>query len=777
MRFPKLKFSGYLFSFLVLLAFTFFPILTIKLTSPPQPQSINAPADVFSAARAFIHIEKIAQWPHMVGSPEKEVVCNYIVEELERIGLEVDVQSTTVASYDGFPVFANVTNVAGRIKGTNPSQALLVVGHYDTQPHTPGAADDGIAIGSMLEAAEVIKNHFDLENDIVFLFTDAEEVGLLGAEAFVQDHPWMMDVGLVLNIEARGNMGPALAFEVSSQNGWIIKEFAKGMERPFAGSMMYEVYQMIPNNTDFTVFKNAGLSGFNVAIVDGFVNYHSATDTPENLSLASLQHMGSYIMSFAQHFGNIPIVQTKAPDLVYFNFLGHKMLYFPSSLNVWILVIIVLLFLFFMMLGFARKHISFSQIFISLLYLMLVAGISVGSVWGINELVLKLYPHYAAFYMSNFYNVCFYFLAYSLVTLFFFTLLYPFYLRHMHVYNSVAAVFFLFILLSGAIIWKMPTASYLTLVPLLFGLLSAIVLLFVDIDKDKRPWSYHMVLLVGLLPLVFMISPYISLIYIVFGLSMPFVGAGLLIVLLLFSLPLLEYPMAQFRRLLPIGLFLASAIVLIVAHVNSKPTPEQPLQSNVLYAALSDTEQAYWFSLNLNTDDWNKQFFSDESIGDASEFFPWRKGARLKAKAEYSGFEKPSIEMIYDSVKTETRAVEFLLKSKINPVITELILPLSSNLLTFSINGKGLTELNVPYIKRIESYRFQIIAPRYGGDRVRVEYEGADSLSFGLIEVILGIPKFEDVEPMPPHIIPDTGFESMVTVVKTTQVLPSKLAR
>lgn len=713
----------------------------------------------------------------MVGSPEKEVVCNYIVEELERIGLEVDVQSTTVASYDGFPVFANVTNVAGRIKGTNPSQALLVVGHYDTQPHTPGAADDGIAIGSMLEAAEVIKNHFDLENDIVFLFTDAEEVGLLGAEAFVQDHPWMMDVGLVLNIEARGNMGPALAFEVSSQNGWIIKEFAKGMERPFAGSMMYEVYQMIPNNTDFTVFKNAGLSGFNVAIVDGFVNYHSATDTPENLSLASLQHMGSYIMSFAQHFGNIPIVQTKAPDLVYFNFLGHKMLYFPSSLNVWILVIIVLLFLFFMMLGFARKHISFSQIFISLLYLMLVAGISVGSVWGINELVLKLYPHYAAFYMSNFYNVCFYFLAYSLVTLFFFTLLYPFYLRHMHVYNSVAAVFFLFILLSGAIIWKMPTASYLTLVPLLFGLLSAIVLLFVDIDKDKRPWSYHMVLLVGLLPLVFMISPYISLIYIVFGLSMPFVGAGLLIVLLLFSLPLLEYPMAQFRRLLPIGLFLASAIVLIVAHVNSKPTPEQPLQSNVLYAALSDTEQAYWFSLNLNTDDWNKQFFSDESIGDASEFFPWRKGARLKAKAEYSGFEKPSIEMIYDSVKTETRAVEFLLKSKINPVITELILPLSSNLLTFSINGKGLTELNVPYIKRIESYRFQIIAPRYGGDRVRVEYEGADSLSFGLIEVILGIPKFEDVEPMPPHIIPDTGFESMVTVVKTTQVLPSKLAR
>jgi hypothetical protein len=56
-----------------------------------------------------------------------------------------------------------------------------------------------------------------------------------------------------------------------------------------------------------------------------------------------------------------------------------------------------------------------------------------------------------------------------------------------------------------------------------------------------------------------------------------------------------------------------------------------------------------------------------------------------------------------------------------------------------------------------------------------VEYQGADYLSFSLIEVILGIPKLEDVEPMPPHIIPDTGFESMVTVIKTNQTLPSKL--
>jgi hypothetical protein len=774
MRFPKLKFSGYLFSLLVLFVFTFFTVLAIKLTSPPSPQGINAPSNIFSAARAFIHIEKIAQQPHMVGTPEKEFVCNYLATELERIGLEVDVQSTTVADSDGFPVFANVTNVVGRIRGVDSTKALLVVGHYDTQPNTPGAADDGMAVGAMLEAASILKNQFDLQNDIIFLFTDAEEVGLLGAQAFAKEHPWISDVAMVLNLEARGNKGTALAFEVSPQNGWIIKEFARGMERPYAGSMMYEVYKMIPNNTDFTVFKNLGLSGFNVAIVDGFANYHSPTDTPENLSLASLQHIGSYLMSFAQHFGNISLNDTKSSDLVYFNFLGHRMICFPSSFSIWILVFIGLLFFFFLILGLARKHLSFGKIFISLIYLLAVAGLSIGAVWGLNELILKIYPHYGAFYMGNFYNVGYYFVAYSLIVLLLLTLLYPFFLKRFHLYNTIASVFSLFIILSGIIIWKLPTASYLTLVPLLFGLLSVIILLFVDIERDKRPWVYHLVILVGLLPTIFMLSPYISLIYIVFGLSKPYAGAVLLIILLLFALPLLEYPLAKLRRTLPFALLLSTLVVLVLAHIQSKPTANKPLQSNVMYAVSNDTQKAYWLSSNVTTDDWNSQFFADDSLGDVTAFYPWRHKKFLKSDAEYRVFEKPIIEMVYDSVRTESRVAEFILKSQIDPVMIELIFPWESKLKTIWVNGKKIAKLDTDYIKQIEHYRFRLFAPSYGGDKVKLEYHGIDSLSFSVIEVALGFPDFDKVDPMPTHIIPGTGFESSVTVVKTTTTLPYK---
>ena len=43
------------------------------------------------------------------------------------------------------------------------------------------------------------------KNDIIILFSDAEELGLLGAQAFVEHHPWAKNIGLVLNFEARGS--------------------------------------------------------------------------------------------------------------------------------------------------------------------------------------------------------------------------------------------------------------------------------------------------------------------------------------------------------------------------------------------------------------------------------------------------------------------------------------------------------------------------------------------------------------------------------------------
>ena len=465
----SLSSSGVFLASLPVVITLFLAVIAVLTTAPPNPKGLDTAANEFSAQRAFVHIEEVFQHPHMTGTLEHERVCSYIASELEKLGLEVDVQTTTAINQRGLPIFANVTNVVGRIKGTNSSKSVMVVGHYDTQPHTPGAADDGIAVGSMLEAASIIVNHYELANDIIFLFTDAEEVGLLGACAFADEHPWMQEVGLILNLEARGNSGAAFAFELSPENGWIVKEIAKGIPRAYAGSMMYEVYKMMPNDTDFTIFKNRGFSGINVAIVQGFVNYHSPTDSPENLSLASLQHMGSYVMGFATHFGNIQIENTKSNDLVYFNVFGSRMVYFPSSWNVWLLAISVLLFAFFIFLGFARRKLRVGHILLSFFATLFSLTIVIGLIWLINFLIKGAYPHYSVFYSSNFYNSSWYFFAYISIAISAFCFLYYLILRRLNIFSVLVSIHLLFMIITVFILLNLPTASYLTLVPLLLS--------------------------------------------------------------------------------------------------------------------------------------------------------------------------------------------------------------------------------------------------------------------------------------------------------------------
>jgi hypothetical protein len=739
--------------------------VSLLLTSPPKPRGLDTPVDEFSAERAFVHIKHIAQKPHMSGSAEIENVCSYIVNHLEELGIEVDIQSSTVYNYFTIPSFANITNIAGRLKGTNSSKAILFVGHYDTQPHTPGAADNGLAVASMLETATILKNHYSLENDIIFLFTDAEEIEMLGAEAFAKEHPWMKEVGLVINLEARGNKGTVLAFEVNPQNGWIIPEFVKGAHRPFAGSMMYEVYKLMPNYSDFSVFKNRGFSGINLALVEGFVNYHSPTDTPENLSLASLQHMGGYVVSLANHFGNISLLETKANDLVYFNVIAHLMVYFPASWNVWIFIAIVLLFINFLILAFARKRISLPQVLLSFVYNFFVFGIIIGAVWGVNALVKIAYPHYNVFNASNFYNVENYFYAYMALAFGLFSLLYSFFLNKVGAISSIAAVFLLFIIVSLLLLISLPTASYITFVPLLFGLLVLNVLLFFDIDKETNSPVYHAVLFIGVAPAILVISPYIYLLFCTFGLSIPFAGVAFFMILLLFSLPLLEEALLRFWSLLPALFILVSVLFFVIAHTQSKPSADRPLQSNLMYAALNSQEKALWISLNLKTDDWNSQFFNEYKIDGLTEIYPWRHKTTLKNKAEFISFDKPLIDIISHSSTDSSRVLEFSLKSEINPVMIDFIIPINSIITDIKINSKGLDILNVSTFKRLSNYYFRLINPSSHGDTIRLEYKGKDPMSIRLIEKVLGIPDFDYINPMPAHIIPHTGFESYVTLV------------
>jgi Zn-dependent M28 family amino/carboxypeptidase len=213
-----------------------------------------------------------------------------------------EVQETTVATdLWGVPYrVAKVENILVRLKGTGQGKAVLLAGHYDSVSTGPGAGDNAVAVAALLETLRALKAGEPLKNDVIFLFTDGEEAGLLGAKAFVEEHPWAKDVGIALNFDARGTTGPSYMFQTSDQNGWLIHEFAKAAPHPISNSLANEIYRLLPNDTDMTVFNKAGFHGLNFAYIDGSTKYHTMQDSYANVDERSLQHHGSYALALEQ---------------------------------------------------------------------------------------------------------------------------------------------------------------------------------------------------------------------------------------------------------------------------------------------------------------------------------------------------------------------------------------------------------------------------------------------------------------------------------------------
>ena len=105
----------------------------------------------------------------------------------------------------------------------------------------------------------------------------------------------------VVNIEARGTKGPAIMFETSPNNTPVI-DLYEHSEKPFSYSITPEIYRLLPNATDFTVFLENNLTGINISVLDGLENYHTPNDNPENLSDKSMQHYGDQVLPIVKEF-------------------------------------------------------------------------------------------------------------------------------------------------------------------------------------------------------------------------------------------------------------------------------------------------------------------------------------------------------------------------------------------------------------------------------------------------------------------------------------------
>jgi acetylornithine deacetylase/succinyl-diaminopimelate desuccinylase-like protein len=149
----------------------------------------NVPLSEFSTNRAFAQVKTISKQPHFVGSTNHEKVAEYLQQELHKLGLKTTIQEGYTLTDWGNLVQSK--NILARIKGTSNSKALLLLSHYDSAPHSysPGASDAGSGVATILESVRAfLHNKKQPKNDIIILFTDAEELGLNGSALFVTQH-------------------------------------------------------------------------------------------------------------------------------------------------------------------------------------------------------------------------------------------------------------------------------------------------------------------------------------------------------------------------------------------------------------------------------------------------------------------------------------------------------------------------------------------------------------------------------------------------------------
>ncbi len=226
----------------------------IDSQKPPHALLADAPAEVFAAGRAQKHVQAIARAPHPMGSAEAEHVREVLVQKLAELDLAPEVQSPRRGD-------SPARNILARLTGQGPrgKKALMLCAHYDSVPDGPGAGDDASGVAVVLEALRALKAGPPLDRDVIVLMSDGEENGFHGSRLFVDEHPWASDTGVVLNFDARGNSGPSIMFETSDGNGWLVRQYARAAPHPLATSLSMDIYRIMPNDTDLTIFKHAGM--------------------------------------------------------------------------------------------------------------------------------------------------------------------------------------------------------------------------------------------------------------------------------------------------------------------------------------------------------------------------------------------------------------------------------------------------------------------------------------------------------------------------------------
>ena len=606
-------------SFLLIVGLVYYSFFSLM----PQKGSPSSIAETkFSTERALISLKEITKAPHYIGTKEHARVRNYLIGQLEELGLETQVQEGFVINQK-WKSLDKPKNIIAQIKGSENGKSLLLLSHYDSAL-TPsyGASDAGSGVVTILETLRAYKaSGKKPKNDIVVLFTDAEEVGLDGARLFVNNHPWAKNVGIALNFEARGSGGPSnMIVETNGGNKNLIEAFMEAdVKFPVASSLMYSIYKMLPNDTDSTVLREgADIDGFFFAFIDDHYDYHTANDTYDNLDVNTLQHQGEYLLPLVHYFGDSDLNQLKSlDDYVYINLPFFKIVSYPFTWVFPMLLVAIIIFIVLIIYGLRKRVLNLNEVvkgFIPFTLAMIFCGILGFYGW---KLILLIYPQYQEIQHGFTYNGHTYISFFVLLSLGVLFGIYYKFSKKINVANLLIAPLIFWLLINIGVAIYLKGAAFF-IIPVFLGLLS----LWILIRKD-RP-NLILLTIIGSIA-IFIFAPLVQ--FFPVGLGLKMLVGSCLFTALLFGILLPVIGFYKFKKTLAMLFVMVASLFFIKAHLSSNFSPNRQKPNSLVYYHDADNNKNYWATYDQELDDWTKEYLGD-SPEPASSYISYASGSK-----------------------------------------------------------------------------------------------------------------------------------------------------
>jgi hypothetical protein len=455
-------------------------------------------------------------------------------------------------------------------------------------------------------------------------------------------------------------------FQTTPGNAQWIRLMQDRVRDPRSSSLTQAVYQRLPNDTDLTVFKEAGLNGLNFAFIGNIEAYHTRLDTAQNLSRATLGQQGNYALAIARAAGNARLPLPAKDDASYFNTIGSGFIVYPLAAVMTLTIGGAFFALIVLVLAFRRDQVTYGSFALAALVPPLAIGVATGLAFVMISLARWAHGHVVApgpILLSGWYAATIVAIALTVAV----ALIALLRRRVTGTALAVGALLWWIALAVLTAVW-LPGGNFLFLWPAVLLALAVVTSLWWAPGTAPGMAAQVLSLLFILLAVV-LVAPIVYSFHVAFPLNA--VGTVVLAVFAALALMLIAEPLyrsiAAFGWRVAGGAALLTLTLFVAGLSTTRYDGEHPRVSNLLYLIDADAHRAFWAARESTSNEWTQAVLTrTPGRGPLPAFFSADVGPLLYHDAPATELPAPSVNVVKDDMDEGRRRLSLHIRANRN---------------------------------------------------------------------------------------------------------------